>query len=92
MVWPFQYADELLLVIRGKDITAFLTLFKMAVEMLIPWLKSLGFYMSLPESQLCVFKRGRLVLEDISLTIEDYVFACQATLLYLGILLDMRRS
>lgn len=77
-VMPFQYADDLLLGLgyhrvsdssQDNDRDAY------------PLAKEFWTPISLPKCQLCIFTKGQLVLDDICLTIEGYVFFCQAPLL-----------
>lgn len=85
-----QYADDLLLIVQCRDILAVLALLKEAIESMIPWPGELDLSISFPTSQLCIFSRSRVVLDEIFLEVGGHLLVCQPTLMCLWILLKMR--
>ena len=58
------------------------------LDLILPWLRALGFAVSIPECQFCVFTLSRLNLADVSFTVEDCVLSCLSEVKYLGVILD----
>ena len=60
------------------------------LDLVIPWLRSLGFAISFPKCQCSVFTRSRGNLSDLTLSIEGHDLPCLSEIKYLGVNLDRR--
>ena len=85
-----MYADDLFLYVRGRVISAARDLLAEALGMMIPWLKPLGFKISIAKCQFSVFTRSRDDLSDLVLPVEGRDLPCLGGIKYLGVVLDRR--
>ena len=85
-----MYADDLFLYVRGRVISAARDLLSEALGVVIPWLRTLGFEISIAKCQFSVFTRSRGGWSDLSLAVEDHVLPCIGESKYLGVVLDRR--
>ena len=82
-----MYAEDLFLYVRGRVISAARDLLAEALCMMIPWLRSLGFEISIAKCQFSVFTRSRGDLSDLVLPVEDHDLPCLGEIKYLGVVL-----
>ena len=85
-----MYADDLFLYTRGRSIAAARDMLAGALSLVIPWLRTLGFDISIGKCQFAVFSRLRCSLSELVLTVEGHDLPCLAGIKYLGVVLDRR--
>ena len=61
-----------------------------ALSLVMPWLRTLDFEISIGKYQFAVFTRSRRNLSDVVLPVEGHDLPCLAGIKYLGVLLDRR--
>lgn len=88
----FQYAEDILLYYRFKEIDKAITLLEKATRKLKIHLQEFGLEIAPKKCQLCILDRRRLDHSEVSLQVENITVKASLFLLYLGIMLDTKLS
>ena len=85
-----MYADDLFLYVRSSEVSAARDALAGALGLVIPWLRSLGFEISIAKCQFSVFTRSRSKLPDLVFPVEGHDLPCHGEIKCLGVILDRR--
>ena len=85
-----MYADDLFLYARSRAVSAARNTLSVALGLVIPWLRALGFEISIAKCQFSVFTRSRGNRSDLALSVEGHELPCLSEMKYLGVILGHR--
>ena len=82
--------DGLFLYTTGRDVLLARNTLPGALYLVIPWLQTLGFSISISKCQFCIFTKSRVNLSEIFLSAESHDLPCLGEMKYLEAILDRR--
>lgn len=83
-------ADDLLIHLKFKNPANMSEEVSLALNKLCTWLRELGMEVTPNISCCCVFSRSRISFQNLRIYKENTSIRCEATMKYLGIILDRK--